>query len=134
MFPWPHGRKLIFLRFSGSGTKLRVDNMVSTVLITCTLVLWPFYRHCTSFIYIMMMYVFHLYLTCVVSFLSLYTCFLVYITCLYFTLDALMDLVWVFQLRQVVVFHVMISLLAKIFKNSLLIGQECIDSFGNLIN
>ena len=27
----------------------------------------------------------------VVSFLSLYTCFLVYITCLYFTLDALMD-------------------------------------------
>ena len=41
----------------------------------------------------MMMYVRHLYLTCVVSFLSLYTCFLIYITCHYFTLDALMDLV-----------------------------------------
>ena len=77
------------------------QNMVSTVLITCTLVLWPFHRHCTYFLYIMMMYVFHLYLTCVVSFLSLYTCFLVYITCLYFKLNALMDLVWVFQLRQV---------------------------------
>ena len=32
-------------------------------------------------------------LTCVVSFLSLYTCFFLYTTCLCFTLDALMNLV-----------------------------------------
>ena len=43
-------------------------------------------------IYMMMMFVFHLYLTCVVSFLSLYVCFSISITCLYFTLDALRDI------------------------------------------
>ena len=42
-------------------------------------------------IYVCMMYVFHLYLTCVFSFLSLCSCFFFYITCLHFTLDALMD-------------------------------------------
>ena len=36
---------------------------------------------------------FHLDLTCVVSFLSLYTCFFLYTTCLCFTRDALMNLV-----------------------------------------
>ena len=41
------------------------------------------------------------FITRVVSFLYLCTCFFAYITCLYFTLDALMDLVWVFQLRQI---------------------------------
>ena len=51
-----------------------------------------FYIHCISLLYMMMMYVFHLYLTCVVSFISLCTCFFFYITCLHFTLDVLMDL------------------------------------------
>ena len=35
-----------------------------------------FYIHCSYLDIYMMMYVFHLYLTCVVSFLSLYACFL----------------------------------------------------------
>ena len=42
---------------------------------------------------IYMMYVSSPYLTCVVSFLSLYTCFFFYTTCLCFKLDALMNLV-----------------------------------------
>ena len=36
-----------------------------------------------------------------VSFLSLYTCFFFYTTCLFFTLYALMNHVYVFQIRQV---------------------------------
>ena len=50
--------------------------------------------HCIASFYI---YIYDVcsspYLTCVVSFLSLYTCFFLYTTCLCFTLDALMNLV-----------------------------------------
>ena len=53
-----------------------------------------FYIHYTSSFYIYDDDVrFHLYLTCVVAFLSLCTCFFFYIICLHFTLDALTDLV-----------------------------------------
>ena len=50
-----------------------------------------FYIHCILYIYDDVY--FSPYLTCVVSFLSLYTCFFFYTTCLHFTLDALMSLV-----------------------------------------
>ena len=57
-------------------------------LVTCL------YIHCTSLLYIYDDDVcFSPYLTYVVSFLHLYTFFLINITCLLFTLDALMDLV-----------------------------------------
>ena len=59
------------------------------------MVLWPLLLHTLySLIYIKDDVCFlHLCLTCVVSFLSLYTCFFLYTTCLCFTLDALMNLV-----------------------------------------
>ena len=51
-----------------------------------------FYIHCILLSIYMMMYVFHL-ISRAVYFLSLYTCFFFYMTCLCFTLDALMNLV-----------------------------------------
>ena len=56
-----------------------------------TLYLLYIYKYICVCVCACMMYVFHLYLTCVVSFLSLFSCFFFYITRLHFTLDALMD-------------------------------------------
>ena len=57
-----------------------------------------FYIHCILFSIYIYIYIyddvcFSPYLSCVVSFLSLYTCFFFYTTFLCFTLDALMNLV-----------------------------------------
>ena len=85
-------------------------------LFLCILVLWPLDIHCTYiwFIYILM-YVIHLSFPCVVSFLSLYTCFLYDVCNFIFLFHTKMPWWVLFKVFQEYKFSK--SLLAKFFKS-----------------
>ena len=75
----------------------------------------------------------HLCLTCVVSFLSLYTCLFLYTTCLCFTLDALMNLVYVFHLKQVASLSCHDLSSCKVFQEFVLGLDLCFLNYGIVV-